>query len=651
MPGFEIIFEAIDQASPAIQRLSQQLLDAAQRSDKFAGIIEKTTVRADQALSKLPPQVNATAQSMTAVQSAAGQLLNQLAGFATVAGITAFFKSTADAALTEEGALRRLQFAVEATGGSFGREKERIIAFAQEQQTLTRFSDTDTYEALGKLTRITGDTGQAIQATKLAFGLASASGKDFTSVIELLGPLLNGDSTRMRALKNEFGAFIGDANTAQEVVDALSKKFLGAAEQESGFARQLASSRNRLDDFKEVVGGGVLPVFNFLLAALLKGAQFFEVLGTVIANWGAKATVIFEQTARGWGAIFKGHFDQLPDIVNDANVKMAAIEEASSEQAAEVQRRYSNERKGLIAQESELKTRVTQKSIEESQKEADEKKRQALDANDKLTQLEAERLDSEGRNLESRLLLIEQERTQRLQMFEDLRTKGLITEEELMAARLNASSIAIAESQKARDAINSDLIVVRDTQKAVADSFASSFSSAVADMILEGKSFEDAWKAVMNTVLRTAIETFTRIAIERSMAESTSSSAAASGGGMGGGLLAAGFMAVAPSISKGLKKIFGFAEGAIVNEPTLATIAEKGPEAVIPLDKLGRFGGGDISVSVTQNNTITASGMGDEQVRQLMRRMAEITRSGAAEGAELVKSITTRQGRLSRDAV
>jgi hypothetical protein len=649
MAGFEIIFEAIDQASPAIQRLSQQLLDAAQRSDTFAGVIEKTTSRADKAFAGLPPKVDATTQSMAAVQSAGNQLMNQLAGFATVAGIAAFFKSTADAALTEEEALRRLQFAVEATGGSFGKEKDRITAFAQEQQALTRFSDTETYDALGRLTRITGDAGQAMLGTKLAFGLASASGKDLNHILELLGPILNGDSTRMRALKTEFGAFIGDASTSQEVIDALSSKFMGAAEKESGFAMQLSSLRNRLDDFKEIVGAGVLPVFKVFLEAILKGSQFFEVLGVVIANWGAKAMVIIEQTANGWGAIFRGQFDRLPEIVQDANVKMQAIEEASVEQAAEVQRRYSNERQSLITQEVDLKVQVTQKSIEQSQRESDEKKRQGQDAHDKLMQLEAERLDSEGRNLESRLLLIEQEKTQRFQMFDDLRAKGLITEDELMAARLNASAISIAESQKARDAINSDLIAVRDTQKAVADSFASSFSGAVADMIMEGKSFEDAWKAVMNTVLRTAIETFTRVAVERAMADSAVSSGSAAGG-MGGGLLAAGFMAIAPSVSKGLKKIFGFSEGAIVTKPVLATIAESGPEAVIPLNQLGNFGGG-VSVSVTQHNTINVSGVGDEQVRELMRRMSEVTRSGAAEGAELVKSILSKQGRLSKDAV
>jgi len=650
MAGFEILFEAVDQASPAIQKISQLLIESAKRSDNFAGVIEKSTARADKAFAALPPKVNDTAKSMVAVQSAASQLLNQLLGFATVAGITAFFKSTADAALSEENALRKLQFAVEATGGSFAKEKERIMAFAQEQQALTRFSDTDTYDALSKLTRITGDAGQAMQATKLAFGLASASGKDFNQVIELLGPILNGDASRMRALKNEFGAFIGDADTSQGVLDALSKKFLGVAEKETGFSQQLIASKNRLDDFKEVVGAGVLPVFNFLLAALLKGTQFFEILGVVMANWGAKAMVIIEQTASGWGAIFQGQFDRLPGIVQDTNNKIQAIEEGSVEQAAEVQKRYTDERASLINEEVELKARTTQKSIEESQKESEEKKRLAQDAHDKLLSLEAERLESDGMNLESRLMLIEQEKEQRIQQFEELRAKGLITEEELTAARMNATAISISESQKARDALNSDLQQIRDTQKAVTDSFASSFSGAVADMILEGKSFEDAWKSVMNTVLRTAIETYTRMAIERSLAESSVSSGAG-GGGIGGGLLTAGFMAVAPSVSKGLKKIFGFAEGAIVTKPVLATIAENGPEAVIPLNQLGNFTGGSSSVSIIQHNTITLNGGNDEQVKQLMRRMSEVTRSGAAEGVELVKSISSKQGRLSKEAV
>ena len=39
MAGFEILFEATDQASPIIEKLSKQMLEAAQRSERFAGDI------------------------------------------------------------------------------------------------------------------------------------------------------------------------------------------------------------------------------------------------------------------------------------------------------------------------------------------------------------------------------------------------------------------------------------------------------------------------------------------------------------------------------------------------------------------------------------------------------------------------------------
>lgn len=640
MAGFEIVFEAVDQASPTIQRLSQQLLEAAQRSDRFAGQVVGATSRADRAFSTLPPKVNATAQSMAALQGAAGQLVNQLAGFATAAGIAAFFKSSADAALSEEEALRRLQFAVEATGGSFGREKERILAFAQEQQALTRFSDTQTFEAMGRLVRVTGDVGQSIQATRLAFGLASASGKDLNGILDLLGPILNGDASRLRALKNDFGAFIGEANTAQEVIAALSKRFLGAAESESGFAAQLSSLRNRLDDFKETVGAGVLPVFRFFLDAVLKGAQSFEVLGVVIANFAARAVAHIEGLGAKTAAVFTGQFERLPAISLETAAKLEAIEVGSASQAAEIQKRYSRERQDLVIQEGDLKARVTRKSVEESRKEAEEKTRKSQEAHDTLTRLEAERLEAAGQGLESRLQLIELEREQRVRSYEEMREKGLITEDELLNARLASLEISMLKSAEASGQFNEDLKAIEAGAKAVASSVASNFASAVADVILEGKSLEEAMDQVFKSVLRTAIETFTRIAIEAAIARTAASGAL---GPVGGALL---FGAIALPTLKGFK----FAEGGVVRKPTLGLVGEAGPEAVIPLDRLGGIGGG-VNVSVNQTNNITVAGVGDEQVRLLMRRMAEATRSGAAEGAELVKSILARQGRLSKEAV
>ena len=641
MAGFEILFEATDQASPIIEKLSKQMLEAAQRSERFAGDIAVASQKADESLSKISPKASQASSSMASLEQAANQLKQQILGFATVAGITAFFKDSAEAALGEQEALRKLGFAVEATGASFAAEKDKILAFAQEQQELTQFSDTQTFEAMGRLVRVTGDVGQAMQGTRLAFGLASASGRDFNSVIELLGPILNGDASRMRALKNEFGAFIGDANSAQEVVDALSKRFLGAAEQQGGFARELASLRNRLGDFQEIVGGGVLPVFRVFLEGVLIGAQFFEILGTVIADFAAKAVTHLDGLAQKTRAVFTGQFARLPDISRETAAKLAAIEEASGEHAVEIERRYSREREEIVREEGRIKTRVTEQSIEQAQKEQEEKEKSARDAHEKVVRLESERLELEQNHVEARRLIIELEKEERFRQLDALKEKQLITDQELAQARANATEVARLELEKAQQEQLKGLDEVAETAKRTSDAMASSVGKAVADMILDGKSFEDAMKSVFNTVLRTAIETFTRVAIEAAIARDAAQGAAF-GGGAGAGFAILGGLA----LSKGFK----FAEGGVVTKPTVGLVGEAGPEAIIPLDRLNGVGKTEVTVQQTNHFTINGSA-GDEQVREMMRKISDVTRSGAAEGAELVKSILSRQDRVSKQSV
>ena len=166
----------------------------------------------------------------------------------------------------------------------------------------------------------------------------------------------------------------------------------------------------------------------------------------------------------------------------------------------------------------------------------------------------------------------------------------------------------------------------------------------MADSSWEGKGLEGARRGVLDRILRTAIETFVQIAIQRAII--TAGVTAATGGAGGGAGAGAGF----------LGGFFGLAEGGIVRKPVFAHVGEAGPEAVIPLDRLGPNALGQsapVSVSITQNNNLTLSGTGisDEQVRLITRKISEATRSGAAEGAELVKSILAKQGRLSKEAV
>jgi hypothetical protein len=52
------------------------------------------------------------------------------------------------------------------------------------------------------------------------------------------------------------------------------------------------------------------------------------------------------------------------------------------------------------------------------------------------------------------------------------------------------------------------------------------------------------------------------------------------------------------SLMQELKGIPAMAAGGIVTGPTLAMIGEAGPEAVIPLDRMGSMGGNNVTINV-----------------------------------------------------
>ena len=74
------------------------------------------------------------------------------------------------------------------------------------------------------------------------------------------------------------------------------------------------------------------------------------------------------------------------------------------------------------------------------------------------------------------------------------------------------------------------------------------------------------------------------------------------------------------------------AEGGIVNSPTLAMVGEAGPEAVIPLDRLGRMSGGGHTVNVTVNAGLGTDGM------QVGRDIVQILNQYAAGGGARLSS-------------
>jgi SLT domain-containing protein len=63
------------------------------------------------------------------------------------------------------------------------------------------------------------------------------------------------------------------------------------------------------------------------------------------------------------------------------------------------------------------------------------------------------------------------------------------------------------------------------------------------------------------------------------------------------------------------------AQGGIVTSPTLALIGEgRGPEAVIPLDRMGEFGmGGGINITVNAGLVSTPDQIGQEIIQAIQK--------------------------------
>ena len=78
-----------------------------------------------------------------------------------------------------------------------------------------------------------------------------------------------------------------------------------------------------------------------------------------------------------------------------------------------------------------------------------------------------------------------------------------------------------------------------------------------------------------------------------------------------------GVGAFASSILRAFGGLFGMQAGGIVTRPTAALIGERGPEAVIPLDRIGSIGGINITI-----NTSTIGGNTDALAREIAEKFA-----------------------------
>ena len=332
--------------------------------------------------------------SFTGLSSEATNLFKSFLPFATAGGIIAFFTSAVKGAEEGNEANKRLKFSLDTLGVSYDKNKEQISAWSNAIAQQTRFSDTEAVGTLEKLVRVTGDLGQAQSAAQLAMGLSVTSGKALSETTALVTDMVNGNERALIAARKEYGAFIGGAESTQQALDMLGSKFGDAALTEEGFSNSTAKLTNAFGQFKDQVGGALIPALTWLTESLGGVFTFIEKVSLSMATFGAEALVGFKALAEEVKAVFTLNFGEIAAIEKRANEERAAIEEEAAARAAEIENRKtqivqtgSGARERIVAQESKATIKAKEDEVKSTQESAQKVLNIHLDLEKKIAAL------------------------------------------------------------------------------------------------------------------------------------------------------------------------------------------------------------------------------------------------------------------------
>lgn len=387
-----------------------------------------------------------------------------LGGLATAAAIGAFFKSAVQGAEEENQAMRRLKFAVDASGQSFQDSQKQINAWAQGIQAATRFTDGQAIETMAKFVRVTGDTTKAQKASQLAMSLSVATGKDLATTTDTLTNLINKNERGVMMARKEFGAFIGGAENGQQVLDVLSAKFGDAALKEEGFSKETSSLSNNWNELKDTVGNAVIPALTVLVGWLNKGVDSIRAVGDALGTLAALIFTTFEGVGRAVVALVKRDFGSIENIAKETWGKIQSITLESGDM---IRQEFE---KTTAAHAVHSDTRVQQTAARSAQEIAEEKKlndereAEAQRALQMAEALEIQLLSLNQDTLEQKKQLLEAEtqaqRTKINKEISDARTK-----ESLLAQLDKVHAARVVQLTKAESIIKRDAAfkVVEDT--------------------------------------------------------------------------------------------------------------------------------------------------------------------------------------------
>jgi len=226
-------------------------------------------------------------------------------------GVLANFAGDALKAFMEDDrAAQVLATSLKNTTGATDAQVKAVEKFITKTSIAAAVSDNELRPALDSLVRATGDVAKAQELLNLALDISAGTGKDLGAVSDALSKAFNGQLGPLKKLDPALASLIKNGATTDEIFAALSSTFNGAASTSANTASgKMKSFAIQMDEFKESVGAAVAPILEELMPAFKDIADWISNnVGLVVGlgvSVGVLATAIFLTNAAmsAWAAI------------------------------------------------------------------------------------------------------------------------------------------------------------------------------------------------------------------------------------------------------------------------------------------------------------------------------------------------------------
>ena len=207
----------------------------------------------------------------------AGYALKQafLPATAALAGLTAAAGLSVKAAIEDTAQQAELARTLKATTEATEAQVAAVESYIAETEKAAAVSDSELRPAFANLVRATGDVTEAQELMTLALDVAAATGKDLETVTEALQEGFQGEVGPLKELDKSLTDMIASGADADEVMAHLAKTFGGAAQESTETLEgRFKLMKIELDNAKEAIGKALLPVLEQLLPILESMANF-----------------------------------------------------------------------------------------------------------------------------------------------------------------------------------------------------------------------------------------------------------------------------------------------------------------------------------------------------------------------------------------